>query len=206
MRNKIGTACMILGTVMVLAALALFLWNRRENQEAAASVEMILPKVISQIPAPEEKEEALTEPTYPNPYEETVDAAMTETEIDGYSYIGYLSIPAIELELPIMAQWDYPRLKIAPCRYVGSTKTDDLVICAHNYDRHFGPIRRLSPGDEVYFTDMDGTVRRYEVAAVETLEPDDIDGMTSGEYALTLFTCTYGGATRVTVRCNTMDS
>lgn len=204
MRNKIGTACMILGTVMVLAALALFLWNRREDQEAGVSVEMILPKVISQIPAPEEEEDQ-TEPTYPDPYEKTVDATMTETEIDGYGYIGYLSIPAIKLELPVMAQWDYTRLKIAPCRYVGSTKTDNLVICAHNYVRHFGPIRRLSPGDEVYFTDMDGVVWAYEVAAVETLEPGDIDGMTSGEYALTLFTCTYGGATRVTVRCNTME-
>lgn len=59
----------------------------------------------------------------------------------------------------------------------------------------------LNIGDSVNFTDMDGNVHSYRVAALETLAPEDVDGMLSGDWNLTLFTCTLGGKSRVTVRC-----
>lgn len=187
---------MIVGAALVLAALSLFLWNQREDKRAGASVEAILPRVIGEIRTAEAEKES-EDTVYPDPY----DTEMTEVEIDGYYYIGYLSIPALGLELPVMSGWSYPQLKLSPCRYSGSTKTDNLVVAAHNYTRHFGPIKNLSEGDEVIFTDMDGGVYRYAVAEVEILEPADIEEMTGSGYPLTLFTCTYGGKTRVTVRC-----
>ncbi len=193
---------MVLGGMLVLAALSLLLWNDLEDSAAGKSVERILPRVIQQIEAPPTMPAGETPSySYPDPYDPT----MTEVEIDGYAYIGYVSIPAVGLELPIMSEWDYSRLKIAPCRYSGSTKTHNLVICAHNFDRHFGPIRNLSPGDTVYFTDMDGTVWKYEVDTLDVLAPTQVEDMTAGDYDLTLFTCTYGGATRVTVRCERVD-
>lgn len=187
---------MVLGTALVLAALSLFLWNRMEDNEAGKAAENILPQIIEEIQEPDTVNET-EEPSWPDPY----DPAMTEVEIDGYAYVGYLSIPTIELELPVMSEWDYPRLKIAPCRYTGSTKTGDLVIAGHNYTRHFGLLSRLSEGDQVIFTDMDGEIWVYEVTAVEVLAPTAIEDMTASGYDLTLFTCTYGGASRVTVRC-----
>ncbi len=201
MRNKIGTTCMVLGTVLVLAALSLFLWNRQENSAAGAYVDQILPQIRRRIETPPTTLPG-EEPTYPDPYDPT----MTEVEIDGYGYVGYLSIPAADLELPVMSQWDYERLRISPCRYTGSTKTGNLVICAHNYDYHFGPIQNLKPGDRVVFTDMDGTVWQYTVVSVDILAPTDVEDMTSGDYELTLFTCTYGGATRVTVGCEPCEA
>lgn len=188
---------MVLGTALVLAALYLFLWNRQEDRQAGESAENILPQIIEEIQEPDTVTKT-EEPSWPDPY----DPAMTEVEIDGYAYVGYLSIPAIELELPVMSEWDYPRLKIAPCRYTGSTKTGDFVIAGHNYSRHFGPLSRLSEGDQVIFTDMDGEIWVYEVAAVEVLAPTAIEDMTASGYDLTLFTCTYGGQSRVTVRCD----
>ena len=53
---------------------------------------------------------------------------------------------------------------------------------------------------------MDGMIWEYEVAAVDILQPTDIEDMTAGDYDLTLFTCTYGGQSRVTVRCEGMDN
>lgn len=190
---------MVLGAVLVLAALSLLLWNGLEDSSAGKSVERILPRVKQLIDAPPTMPagDAIPYPDYPDPYDPT----MTEVEIDGYAYIGYLSIPAVNLELPVMSEWDYARLKIAPCRYTGSTKTDNLVICAHNFDRHFGPVRNLKPDDYVFFTDMDGIVWKYKVVAVDILAPTEVEDMTAGDYDLTLFTCTYGGKTRVTVRC-----
>lgn len=194
MRSKLGTLSMVLGAVLVLAALSLFLWNRWDAQRAADSVAEILPQLVEEI----EQEEQETD----QDNERYDDLLMTEVVIDGYAYIGYLTIPKLGLELPVMSEWDYPRLRIAPCRYSGSTKTNDLVIAAHNYERHFGLIYTLEAGDLVYFTDMDGVITSYTVAEVEILQPTDVEEMTLGDYALTLFTCTYGGKTRVTVRCD----
>lgn len=188
---------MILGTALVLAALSLFLWNRQEDWQAGKAAENVLPQIIKEIRQPDAVSET-EEPSWPDPY----DPAMTEVEIDGYAYIGYLSIPAIELELPVMSEWDYPRLKVAPCRYTGSTKTGDLVIAGHNYTRFFGPLSRLSEGDQVIFTDMDGEIWVYEVAAMEVLAPTDIEDMTTSGYDLTLFTCTYSTTSRIAVRCD----
>ena len=41
---------------------------------------------------------------------------MPTVTIDGYDYIGYVEAPVLGLKLPVMAEWDYDRLKIAPCR------------------------------------------------------------------------------------------
>lgn len=205
MRNKTGTAFMLLGAVLLLAALSLFFWNWREDVQAGEASDQVLLRLKGQL---EEREapdgpSAPPQPVRPDPY----DPAMTEVEIDGYAYIGYLSIPSVGIELPVMSEWDYTRLKIAPCRYVGSTKTGDLVIAAHNNSRHFGPIKdlALSIGDAVYFTDMDGVVTCYQVAEVYILQPTAVEEMTSSGYPLTLFTCTYGGRTRVTVRCERVE-
>lgn len=129
------------------------------------------------------------------------DMEMPVSEIDGNYYIGILDIPSLELSLPIISEWSYPNLKIAPCRYSGSAYNGNFTIAGHNYRTHFGPIRNLSAGDQVIFTDMKGRSFVYEVQAVETLEPTAIEDMISDEWDLTLFTCTIGGQARVTVRC-----
>ena len=193
---------MLSGTVLVLAALCLFLLNQRENNAAGISVEKILPQVLEQIGTQNAVDGLEGREDSPNPCA----SAMTEVEIDGYAYVGYLSIPAINLEVPVMSEWDYTRLKIAPCRYAGSAGTGNLVICAHNYTRHFGPIRNLVSGDLVYFTDMDGVIWKYEVVLADLLSSAEVEDMTAGDYALTLFTCTYSGQSRVTVRCKRMDN
>ncbi len=207
MLKKTALFLMCMGCVMLAAAMALLVFNLSEDKEAGQAAEKILPSVISASglePRDEtEPDEDASDDGYDGfeaePYE--VSSDMTVVEIDGYGYIGYLSIPALGLELPIMSEWDYSRLKMAPCRYTGSVKTGDLVICGHNYTEHFGSLKSLLPGDDVYFTDMDGEMMSFEVVTVEILKPTEISEMIESGYDLTLFTCTYGGAKRVTVRC-----
>lgn len=197
---------MLLGTALIFGALSLFTYNQHEAAEAEMASVNLLPQLMEVI---EDNEDAATEPeTYAQPVGTPIDYLdpsafeMTEVEIDGYAYIGYLSIPKLELELPIMADWDYTRLRISPCRYTGSVRGEDLVIMAHNYASHFGGLSKLSEGDSVIFTDMDGIVTVYEVVAQDILDPHAVEEMTSGDFDLTLFTCTYGGKSRVTVYCD----
>ena len=134
------------------------------------------------------------------------DMEMPTENINGIDYIGILRIPALELELPVISEWSYPRLKIAPCRYTGSAYQDDLIIAAHNYNSHFGNLKNLREGDTATLTDMDGNVFTYEMAELEILQPTDIEGMDSGEWDLTLFTCTIGGSSRVTARFERVEN
>ena len=204
MKQKIGKICMVLGALLILASLGLLAYNKwdatradKAAQTALGELENTLTKTI------EEKNKADDVVLQP---ELDPDQPMTEVELDGWNYIGYLSIPSIGLNLPVMSEWSYAGLKIAPGRYSGSTYADNMVVCAHNYAKHFSPIKWLTEGAEVYFTDMDGMRWSYEVSAVETIQPTQIEKMTektedSENWDLTLFTCTTGGSARCAVRC-----
>ncbi len=213
--TKTGKICVCLGTALILAALSLFWHNQKEAAWAGAQASAVVSVIESQLSElknqaiiPEPTEE--TEPIEVYPWQETQpteppSTEMTAVEISGNWYIGYLSIPDLELNLPVMADWNYDKLKLSPCRYFGSSKSDDLVLMAHNYVEHFGYLGSLRVGNRLTFTDMDGVTTHYEVVAVEILDASAIEDMTAGVYDLTLFTCTYGGQSRVTVRCDRLE-
>jgi len=208
MRNKAGILFMIIGAALILGALSLFLFNQQEAAEAQQAAVELLPQLIQKM----EEEQAVREETEePRPVQplstpveflEPEDLEMPEEVVGMYAYIGYLSVPQLGQELPAMADWDHTRLQIAPCRFTGNLYEDNLVIMAHNYESHFADLQELRIGDIVTFTVIEGETTEYEVVALDVLEPTDVDEMIDGFYDLTLFTCTYGGKSRVTVRCN----
>lgn len=189
---------MVLGGILMMGMVLLILHNSFENHRAGREADEALLSVKGIVIEPVPKEAQSEEVQLAG---EESSSEMTVVEIDGYGYIGYLSIPELELELPIMSEIDTIRLKTAPCRYYGSTKTDDLVIAGHNYARHFGTLYTLKTGDSVTFTDMDGVIHDYEVEELEILAATEVPDMIEGKYPLTLYTCTFGGKERVTVRC-----
>lgn len=127
---------------------------------------------------------------------------MSTTNINGYEYIGIIHIPALNIELPVLSDYDKVKLNIAPCRYYGSIYTNDLIICAHSYKTHFKYLNKLVQGDIVIFTDVYGNNHIYEVLEIEILSPDEVQEMIDSEFDLTLYTCTSDGLNRVTIRCN----
>lgn len=206
MRKK--TAGLVLaaaGAVLILSALLLLFHNQKEDRRAGEQSQAVMEE-MHRI----QDDGGATLPVGSLPpdrtSEETQPAEMPTVQIDGYDYIGSLTIPALELELPVMAEWDYDRLLIAPCRQFGTTQTNDLVIAAHNYTRHFGLLYELSPGDGVIFTAPDGSQISYTVAEVSTLAPDAVEEVQNSGYALTLYTCTSGGVARTVVFCSRAQS
>ena len=130
---------------------------------------------------------------------------MATVKVDGYDCIGILSVPVLNLELPVLTDWSYAKLKRAPCHYYGTYYETDFVIAAHNYESHFGRLPELLAGDIVIFTDVNGVVYYYEVVLLETLPKDATKEMITSGFDLSLYTCTPGGANRVTVRCNAVE-
>ena len=193
MPKKTGIAIAAVGAALILSALLLLLYNRYEDAHAGQEAESLLASVEAAISAQATDTPAATAP---------IDPEMPVVVLDGYEYVGYVEIPALGLKLPVMSEWDYTRLKVAPCRQFGSSRTDDLVIAAHNYENHFGRLKELSEGDTVIFTDMEGVVNTYSVKKIETLNPNEVDAVQNSGYDLVLYTCTKGGKTRVTVFCD----
>jgi sortase A len=185
---------MLLGGLLVLSAVSLFAYNSMEDRRAADASGRIAGALAAQIAA-------RTEGGTDGAGADGTDAGLS---VDGEAYMGILDIPALGLSLPVMNDWSYARLRISPCRYSGSLE-DGIVIAAHNYRRHFGRIHLLSYGDALSFTGARGNTVGYAVADIETLEATAVEDMSESGYALTLFTCTYGGSARVAVRCDRLS-
>lgn len=194
---KRGAFWIHLGLLLIAAALFLSAYNEMESHEARNSAQQVIAQMCQTLPT---ETAAETEaPAIPE-YLLDADREMPVQTINGRDYTGVLTIPSLELELPVLSQWDYPALKVAPCRYSGSLYQDNLIICAHNYASHFGKLKNLRVGDTAIFTDMDENVVSFQLAAQETIQPEDLEAMEAGDWDLTLFTCTVGGQSRVTVR------
>lgn len=192
---------MALGAACFLAGVGLLLFNAAQAKKAERAVMEVIPELVEEIT--QKREEAEKAALLPELVLDPANVEMTEVTIKGHSYIGYLTID--DLVLPILSDWSYKKLQIAPCRYTGNLRSNDLVLMAHNYPKHFGKLSDLRWGDSVTFTDMDGVVTKYTVVSQDILAPSAVEEMTAGNFDLTLFTCTYGGKSRVTVYCDRVE-
>ena len=202
MRGKKGLVLILGGLLLIAAAALLSVYNVWDADRAGTASQAALKNLDQQIPVLAELN--LPEELIPD-YILNPKMDMPTQEVDGYQYIGRIDIPALEISLPVMDSWSYPQLKLSPCRYEGSAYTGDLIIAAHNYQRHFGRLKTLQAGDTVVFTDTAGSVFTYTVSGIEQLLPSQGKEMRSGDWDLTLFTCTVGGQQRVTVRCEQVE-
>ena len=194
-KHKKGFVFFLIAILCFAMGFGLWGYNLLENKQAQKSAQAALTQLKETL-----QPTTLLPGEIPD-YQLDTTREMPIKTIDGIDYIGILSIPSKNLELPIISNWSYPNLKISPCRYNGTVYADDFIIAAHNFRSHFGSLKELSLGDAVVFTDVEGNEFSYRVVDLETLQPTAIEDMKTGDWDLTLFTCTLGGASRVTVRC-----
>lgn len=192
MRKLIGVICVWFGVFCLLCSVGFMAYNRWESKKAENATKSLLEDIQTMI----------NEKSLPKEDSQT---NMSVFEVDNYECIGVLSIPVLDLKLPVLKDWSYAKLKKAPCHYYGSYYEKDFVIAAHNYKAHFGRLTELQAGDVVVFTDTSGIVHYYEVAILETLPPNATKEMVTSGFDLSLYTCTLGGGSRVTVRCNAAE-
>lgn len=200
--KTIGNILIILGVISVICAGCLFFFNMLENNRQKEFSEGITGKIKNSI----------TVESYPIIYEvpegdgpvqkDHEEYFLEVKDVDGYPLDGYLTIPSIDLEMAVFDTWNDEYLRMSLCRYYGSPYTDDLVIAGHNYRSSFGKLKDLEQGDEVYFTDMNGNITYYIVMETEVLDGTAVNEMIDGGWDLSLYTCTYGGQSRLTVRCS----
>ncbi|MBQ5959069.1 MAG: sortase [Firmicutes bacterium] len=223
MNKLIGRISIILGLLLIAAALGLVLYNRWDSERAGKESAKVLDVLTEAIIENTEEADSTIIPggskipggsripgtTRRDPIDDSEiqgSKPMATEEIDGYEYIGVVEIPALDILLPVMADWDYRRLTVSPCRFTGSYYSGDLVICAHNNAAHFGQLLYIDIGTDIFFTTVKGKTYHYQVSNREIVKPTALEEMITGDdWDMTLFTCTIGGQTRCAVRCELMD-
>ena len=216
-KRTLGTVIAVIGFLMILGAAGLTIMNVSTDNRAAEATSGILDRVLAeeasgaiQSRGGEEDGHAVT-PEYPMlPGQRRILDLIREPEmktvlVDGREYIGVLKIPKTGSELPVMSTCTDRTINIAPGRYHGSPGGSAFVIGGHNYISHLGRIDWLKQGDEVLFTDVEGTTYLYSVVGSEVLDANAARELVDDEWDLSLFTCTFSGAQRLTVRCLRVD-
>ena len=218
----IGTILILAGIAFIISGCVLYISIRQKDKAAAESalaaaqkLHAVIPEETEPLPtaepqpgkdtitdSKEDSEKETKESSSGTSSSQTVPEEEETVTVDGTSWLGLLSFTGYGLELPVLAEFNFDDLQIAPARYSGSVLTKDLVIAAHNYEAHFSLLNDIGYGEEVVFTDASGRRFYYTVALSEVLDPTAYTEMTAGEWDLTLFTCTYGGQTRRAVRCD----
>lgn len=198
----------ILGAVLIFSALFLISYNKLEDFRAEQAGKRMLAeldpslfnadsaKYFGNLALLEEKESSAGGGSSWG-----FDPESAAKFFEKYPCAGILSIPNLELTLPVWSEWNYDKLKSAPCVHFGSVEDENLVIAAHNYSSHFGRLKELEAGDEIRFWSRDGRCLDYSVAKVTVVKPSDVKKIKDSGYALVLYTCTPGGKSRVAVYC-----
>lgn len=193
---------MIIGILLTVGSFGLAAYNLYTERIAGAASNEIMEEIAR---ATKDMDTPSAEPLPVLSYESEHQMEMPLIDVDGKPYLAVLNIPVLELQLPVLNEWSYPNLRISPCRFYGSVARENLVIVAHNYDTHFGRLKTLKSGDEVQLLSMNHSCISYKVSNITVVNPFATADVVSGEWPLTLCTCTIGGRTRVIVRCDYAD-
>lgn len=199
-----GNIMTAVGSLMILSALGLMLFNIRTSDKAGNvshdTVQSFI-EYIEEIKNEENEQLSDVQGIY------TGDTVHTESineesyfEKDEIRFSAILTVPATETELPVCSSFSMEQLRNYPCIYSGSFSENNLIIAAHNYDSHFGRLKSLQTGDEAVLTDALGNTVVYTVTETEVLPGAAVTDMKSGSWDLTLFTCDLSGKNRITVR------
>ena len=119
----------------------------------------------------------------------------------GYDVIGYIEIPATDVEYPIIPdyQGSINALNVGIVKlYPGNTGLNEpgnIVLAGHNYrdGSFFSNNKRLQKGDKIYITDTSGETVEYEIYKKYETSTSDSSYMnrdTEGRREISLTTCT----------------
>ena len=128
MRKSCGTLLLAVGILLLAAALLLISYNTAEESRAEAAVEAVMPALSAAIAAQAAADvppalDAVAEPpasdAQPSP------AAEPVVQIDGEAFLGYLTIDALALSLPVRQTLTEPNLKASLCGQRGCARLCD---------------------------------------------------------------------------------
>lgn len=136
------------GALLVFSAAALMLFDMHNRNVADKEKQDIIEKLYEAMP-----------PQTDGVFDEGADtnASMPTVVIGKKGYIGVVSVPGLDVELPVSAESH----NMLPVRISGNAVAGSLAISGNLSD-----IKRISVGHEVIFYDVKGRVWQYTVTDI----------------------------------------
>ena len=210
--NLILVLIFIIGLSVMLYPTVSDYWNSRTQSRAVATYNETVESMSEEdyeemFQEAEAYNEALSQVSMPFVNFDQVAGYEDILDVSGTGIMGYISIPEIDVRLPIYHGTSDPVLQIGAGHMYGTGlpvggEGNHSVIAGHRglpSARLFTDLDQLETGDKFYLHVLD-KVLAYEVDQIsDMVDKDDIDTLTSlmqkqeGEDLVTLFTCTpYG--------------
>lgn len=127
----------------------------------------------------------------------TVLSSETQTtKLDGYTVLGTIEIPKINVKYPILENVTKKSIEIAVAVLYGPglNQVGNTVIVGHNYRNGtmFSNLSKLSNGDSIYITDATGQKIKYSIYNMYQTTAEDFEYATrdtDGKKEISLSTC-----------------
>lgn len=136
----------------------------------------------------------------------TGDTTTSAPTYKGFNMVGKIEIPKTNVEYPVLEEVTPNSIEasIAVLYGPGINQIGNTVIIGHNFRNgtFFSNNNRLSIGDEIYLTDLEGTRIKYTIYKKYITGTDDFDYAvrdTNGKREVTLSTCTDDGSERIII-------
>lgn len=214
MKKRINTITTIFFTIMLLVGLSVMLyptvsdwWNDRVTSRAIENYEEFIATVDTSetdamLEAARQYNQQLAKLSNPFSDYEQVPDYDSILDVSGTGIMGYISIPMIQVELPIYHGTSDAVLNNAAGHLQGSTlpvggENTHCVISAHRglpSARLFTDLDKLVVGD-VFTLNVLGVTYTYEITGIHIVKPYEFDylAIDPGADCVTLMTCTpYG--------------
>lgn len=124
----------------------------------------------------------------------------------GFNVIGKIEIPKIKLEYVVLEEATIPAMEASIGKLYGPgiNEPGNTVLAGHNYKNgtFFSNNSKLSNGDKIYLTDMQGKKVTYEIYKKYITTPEDFDYAvrdTNGKREVSLTTCTNDTKSRLII-------
>lgn len=146
-------------------------------------------------------------------FSEITEESKEQLEYKGYKVIGIVKIPKINIEYPILEIGNIDPesakepMKISVIKYWGEKVNDygNLSLAGHNNKSGtmFGKTKKLSEGDILELSDLEGKTIQYSIYNIFTTSPNDVNILLPRDEhvrEVTLITCTNGNKQRLILK------
>ncbi len=188
MKNKLYNIMLIILGIVLLVVITLIAIKYGGNQINEKNLHSVVDEVKTQIGQQENSEEL----------------KQVQVEYKGYNVVGIISIPAIEIEYPILDTTNEKTMKVAITKFWGNDVNElgNFTMAGHNNKdgTMFGKTKRLSIGDKIEMTDLTGKTIEYEIFDQYLIDPNDVSCVKSvkeNTREVTLITCANGRSNRL---------
>lgn len=192
MKKRIYNIILIILVIAFLIVISVIINKRINNQIKENELVNVVTEVKSQID--ENKKIA-------------GDNLKVTTKYKGYDVVGIIKIPKINIEYPIINKTNDETMALSITKFWGNNVNDigNFTMAGHNYfdGTMFSNTNKLTIGDTIEMTDLNGNVIEYKVFDKYVIDPNDVECVQSvkeNTREITLITCINGRKNRLIVK------